>query len=309
MNKVKFLVFSDLHLGDHYAHNTTEHLDDILKRAKENEVDFIIHCGDFGLFKSYPEELNKYNNFEIPTYHVIGNHDTYVPLEEAMQEFQMANPYYFFDRNGFRFIALDSNGMRIDGEDILFSNGNNRGKSDYFPFLTQEQLDWMEQTILESPYPVVVFSHHSLSCDDYGKGGGLKNREDILEMFQRVKAQGKSVLMALSGHYHVDHLRILEHTCYFEVNSATMFYNPEEHELFPQEYIDAHPGSRHCAIYDDALSAIVTITDDGTIEIDGVESSFFMGVSRMEIAGMDYFNEYGKKVTSSIKSEKLILPL
>ena len=55
MNKVKFSVFSDLHLSrglhEGYEHfwlgDCEERLDAILARAKREEVDFIIHCGDF----------------------------------------------------------------------------------------------------------------------------------------------------------------------------------------------------------------------------------------------------------------------
>ena len=73
--------------------------------------------------------------------------------------------------------------------------------------------------------------------------------------------------------------------------------------------MQAHKGAKYCAIYNDALSAVVTLSDDGTIEIEGAESSFFMGVSRKEIVGVPYYAGFCKEITPSIKSEKLILPL
>ena len=46
MNKVKFLVFSDMHMSNYWVPNPKERLSAILDRAKENNVDFVIHCGD-----------------------------------------------------------------------------------------------------------------------------------------------------------------------------------------------------------------------------------------------------------------------
>ena len=85
-----------------------ERLDAILARAKRENVDFIIHCGDF-CHNPHAETvaLEKYNNFEIPTYHVLGNHDMdKLSLEETVAAYGMPAEYYYFDKNGFRFIKV-----------------------------------------------------------------------------------------------------------------------------------------------------------------------------------------------------------
>ena len=97
--KVKFGVFADLHVD--IMHDTQERLEKFLDACRKENVDFIIQLGDF----CYPDEDRKvvckpelmppniklaisvptyadknaiigmFNNFEKPSYHVLGNHE------------------------------------------------------------------------------------------------------------------------------------------------------------------------------------------------------------------------------------------
>ena len=61
--KIKFSVFADLHYKYMMYAPTVEDLDKILKRANENNVDFVIHCGDFcNDYIGSPELWNTYLN-------------------------------------------------------------------------------------------------------------------------------------------------------------------------------------------------------------------------------------------------------
>jgi DNA repair exonuclease SbcCD nuclease subunit len=75
---LKFLAFTDFHYEKMRFSTTVEDLTEIVNRANENNVDFLIHAGDFcGDFKNSPEIINEYlkNSYNLPCYGVIGNHD------------------------------------------------------------------------------------------------------------------------------------------------------------------------------------------------------------------------------------------
>ena len=310
MQKVRFSVFADLHIHEHWAPDIIGRLYKILDRAKRENVDFVIHCGDFCSPPLYPEALDIYNNFEIPTYHTLGNHDfDRAAHDVVVKAFGMPNNYYYFDKNGFRFIVLDENYCRIDGEDVPYAAGNYFKHGDCRDYISAEQIAWLDETVMSSPYPMVVFSHGSLQREDV-HGGAVRNREDVQNIFRKAHKNGKRILMCINGHYHVDYMRIYEHVCYFDVNSATMYTlcgKHEPHNLFGEEFHKKHPGSAHLLIYNDPIHAIVTLSEDGTIEIEGMESSFYKGVSK-EMVTEGSCHE-AVKITPRVLSERIILPM
>ena len=308
MNKVKFSVFADLHNDERWTSDGDERLDFILERAKKENCDFIVELGDFVHYPDKKKEfVDRYNNFEIPTYHVLGNHDSdNLSLEDTVKCYNMPHEYYYFDKNGFRFIALNSNYYRYEGEDIPYQKGNYYKFREYRDYISQEQLNWLEDVVMSSPYPMVIMSHGSLSLEDKN-ADALKNREDVQNIIRKAHNNNKRILMCLNGHFHVDYMRIYEHVCYFDVNSACMYWTPTEHHLFPDEFHKAHEGAKKIAIYNDPIHAIITLTDDGTIEIEGMKSSFFYGVTKEMIEGTDCYS--CRKSTPNVMSEKIKLPI
>ena len=325
MNKVKFSVFGDMHFsGGMFADrrgiqddaappwccgDCDERLDFIFDRAKKENVDFIIHCGDFTHNpRGDKEAVEKYNNFEIPTYHVIGNHEAQIiKLEEVVEIYKMPAEYYYFDKNGFRFVALNANYLRVDGEDIAYSEGNYGRLGGARNYLSRKQIAWFEEVVMSSPYPVVVFGHADMSRD-YEKEDAWKDREEFRDVIRKAHKNKKRVLMYIGGHMHVDGLNIKEHVCYFNINSPTMYWMPAEHSFFPKEFHEKYPGAENCLIYNDPVHAVITLSEDGTIEIDGMESSFFCGVDYKMVMGRECHTS-GVKITPNVLSEKLSLPI
>lgn len=316
MNEVKFSVFADLHLchgmdpgyDEFWYPGGDERLDAILARAKRENVDFIIHCGDF-CHNPHAETvaLEKYNNFEIPTYHVLGNHDMdKLSLEETVAAYGMPAEYYYFDKNGFRFIVLNENYFRYEDEDIPYSKGNYYKFGPYRDVISRPQVAWLEETVMSSPYPMVIFSHGSLMLEDE-KHAAVKNREEVQDIFRRAHAAGKRVLMCLNGHLHIDYLRIYEHVCYLDVNSASMYWLTPPHHLFPEEFHAKHYGAQSLLIYNDPVHAVITLSEDGRISIDGMKSSFFHGVDGKAAIGTDCWDT--RRITPNVLSEKLWLPM
>ena len=124
---VKFGVFTDLHIP--LIHDTVERLSVFLVDCRKEDVDFIIHLGDF----AYPEDpvfplckdyshnekvIPMFNDFEKPSFHVIGNHDCDTANKEEILAFwgQTHKPYYSYDMNGYHFVVLDCNYLKIYGE-------------------------------------------------------------------------------------------------------------------------------------------------------------------------------------------------
>ncbi len=75
---MKFTMFSDFHHHpQRFMRGTFEDLDVILKASEQADVDFIIHAGDLTFGPSnHLDFVKKYNEFHIPTYNCLGNHDT-----------------------------------------------------------------------------------------------------------------------------------------------------------------------------------------------------------------------------------------
>lgn len=306
VNTVKFSVFSDLHASETFVPDGEQRLDAILERAKQEQVDFVIHCGDFCM-DPHSALVNKYNSFSIPTYHVLGNHDSdQYPLEEVVAGWGMPGEYYYFDKNGFRFIVLNSNYYRYEDRDVAYSLGNYYKFGPYRDYVSREQVAWLEETVMASPYPMVLLSHNNLALDDK-QGDALKNREEVQAVIRKAHENGKRILLCINGHFHVDYMRIYEHVCYLDMNSATMYWMPTQHHLFPEEYHEAHPGARNIAIYNDPVHAVITLSDDGTIDIAGMKSSYFCGVGPLEVQGKDCCKAV--KITPHVMSEKLQLPM
>lgn len=144
MRTIKFSLFSDLH---HYPgvfrSQTPEHLWQIQRRAEEEKVDFIIHCGDL---THAPHEcqdfVGMYNDFHIPSYHCLGNHDTDgTPLEQTLRLYHMPDGHYYFDQNGFRMIVADPNYYFHGGEYIHYDMGNYYPYGPYRDFMPPDQID------------------------------------------------------------------------------------------------------------------------------------------------------------------------
>ena len=130
-DKIKFSVFADLHYKYRMYTASVEDLETILERANSNDVDFVIHCGDFcNDYIGSPELYNTYlnNKYGLKVYGIYGNHE----LESANNSMEYVTPkltnddnviwgtddqkigdgnigYYYFDKNGFRIICVDTN--------------------------------------------------------------------------------------------------------------------------------------------------------------------------------------------------------
>lgn len=307
MNEVKICVFADLHDADGYYNNAPERLEKILQHAREEQVDLVLHCGDLCHGPTLkPELMQQCDAFPLPLLHSIGNHEcdgsTY---EQVLAAYHMPKGYYYRDVHGYRFIAFDADQMLHHGKLIHYEmknywhipDGGLRDETTVMDVLGDEQIAWLEQTIMDSPFPCVLFGHHSfVRLKDALRP---EEREKVQAMMRRVNADKQRVQLVMCGHYHVDYLNIVDNVPYFEVNSASNYYIGPTHDRYPAEILEQHPNARHTLIHNDPVHAIVTLREDGTVHIRGMKSSYFCGVT-MESLGLPLGDPDGRLITPDV---------
>jgi 3',5'-cyclic AMP phosphodiesterase CpdA len=166
------------------------------------------------------------NECGIPVEHCIGNHDVWGldkaksdPLYGkgyALEMMKISSRYKAFDRNGWRFIILDSTQPRED-------------ESWYIAKLDEEQEDWLRDQLYRTPAsnPVLIMSHIPiLAACVFFDGDNLKNGNwqvpgswmhadsaNLVRLFNKYP----NVKACISGHIH-----LLDHV---EYNNVHYFCN------------------------------------------------------------------------------------
>ena len=309
---LKVCVFSDLHFTPGvYTNDTPEFLERILARAEAEKCDMVIHAGDMVqnvAEKPVQDLVRRYNDFRLPCYHVIGNHEQDGTSHEAVLDaYRLERGYYSFDRGGFRFIILDPNYFCNEpGKYIHHSRGNyfHRSIISTINWIPPEQLEWLKATVDSSPHPCVVLAHQSFERGPHG--AMVMNSAEVRAVFTEANARHPGrVRLVINGHLHVDNLRILDNIAYWDVASANMYYWGPRQYAYPKEYLAKHAGAPYTLGsaedtlgWNDPLSGILTLYPNGRIRIDGSSSDWMFGIT----PSMANFPDYDK-------SDRLIQPV
>jgi len=310
---LKVCVFSDLHYRPGAWTNTenTSFLEKILARAERERCDMVIHCGDLmhGVRSAEQKALLKlYNDFKIPGYHILGNHDQDEnPYRETCDAYRMPDGHYSFDKSGFRFVIADPNYFCNEPGKFIHHDCANyfkRAKGSTINWIPPEQLEWMRSVIVGSPYPCVVLSHQSF---ERGNGRPVMNKNEVQAIFNEANAKKPgTVRLVMNGHLHTDHLRILDNILYWDVNSANYHYYKKVHDKYPAEYLKTHRRAGNNIGWKEPLSAILTLWPNGRIKIDGAKSDYLFGVSPKD-AGYLVCDEDGRETLPLIQSADMTL--
>ena len=314
--EIKFAAMADIHLD--IMHDGQKRLDAFLEAARREDVDFIIHLGDFAYpndtsnsicpLETMPENvrvayenpspvdkesvLKAYNAFEKPAYHTMGNHDfDFLTPEQAIAMYGIPNGYYSFHMGGWHFIVLDGNYYKDDnGNFVHYDRGG------YFyhdlPYLNDEQLEWLRCELAKNiDEPVVMFSHQPL----FKYVGCIKNLPDFKAVINEAKANGKKIRMCINGHLHADDLDEIDDTLYYNLNSISNYWVGEEYEHahYGKKTEEKFPCLKWTIPYTKPVYAIITMNDEG-ISVKGAKSTFVR-------PGPKALN-YPTKLSPSIKS-------
>lgn len=141
--RLRFGLVTDIHFAHRNVHGTRYYEQSITKLSEAIDVfnrrklDFMIELGDLkdmgdtperGQTLSFLDEIEaKFQTFDGPVYHVLGNHDMdSISKSEFLAHTSnygsvKGKPYYSFVRNQIKFIVLDGN-CNEDGSD--YDSGN-----------------------------------------------------------------------------------------------------------------------------------------------------------------------------------------
>ena len=210
--------------------------------------------------------------------------------------------YYYVDIKNFRIICTDTNySFNKEGfweHNTVNSYGPRQGNL-YGNSLGTKQLNWLEKVLIDSAHQgkkCIVISHDSYS-------GKFRSTSPDAEHVRRLFACANSikkgtVLMAINGHIHTNNAEIVNNVFYLDMNttrnswwqlkgsehySAEHTYNFTEFEdgkaikTYARSYAQDTMG-KNTWCTKDALNAIVTVTEDGEITVEGMESEYVYGI-------------------------------
>ncbi len=321
--KLKFSLFADFHYKKGMYAVTLEDLTAILNRAEKEEVEAILHAGDFSNDYNGSKEVIEpllNNKMGVTVCGVYGNHElecgnTMSDVTKFLTNDKNAVwgtkdgkigdgsiAYYYTDIKNFRIICTDSNySFNKEGfwEHNRTGSWGSPSENIFGNSLGTEQLNWLEKVLIKSAQEgkkCIVISHDSYS----GKFRSTSpDAEYIRRLFARVNAmKSGTVLMAINGHIHTNNAEIIDNVFYLDMNTTRNSWwqlkgsehYGEEHTYSFTEYengkaiktYDRSYGedrmSKNTWYTKDPLSAIVTISEDGEITIDGTESEYVYGI-------------------------------
>lgn len=287
---IRFLVFSDLHYDT--VKDGDERIGKIIKKVKENQLDFCISLGDFCEPVLENERLvSAFLQTKVPIYYTIGNHETdRHHLDEILVFYDMKSPFYSFELENYKFIVLNTCFYSNDGVEEAFYENNYKVKGSIYPILPQEQLNWLREE-LNDHKKHIVFSHHSFS-NEFAKRG-VQNRDTIQNMFS-----AKNVLLCMNGHDHGDAVIEKNGTTYYTVNSSSNVWigsQIDSSETLKEKY--GHLNG--ILTYKEPFAVIVEI-DDSKIKINGVEGEY-QSVTPEDI-GLDNYQWNGVSILPKASS-------
>lgn len=299
---LKFLVFADFHYRKRMYAVKVEHLQQIMDRAKAENVDFVIHAGDFSNgYRESPEIVRPFlqNAYDLPVYGIYGNHE----LEHKDDDMQVVSPllcnrpvtwggedvgYWYTDINGIRVIGLDTNYSYSEERDAWEHSQSHRSPEGNIAVnsLGIQQLTWLDGVLADTSarrMKAVVFSHAAMTelweCSP--------DAVAVQALFAKYPG---TVLLAVNGHLHTDHFAVQDNVAYFDVNAAI---NGDWWPMKEHHYTEAHTfdfenydeegkliGTEKMLLrdmkqglntwfFESPLSAVVTVEENGRIAIDG----------------------------------------
>ena len=323
MQKLTFTIFSDFHYKKGMYASTVTHMNEITRRAKDSGSEFLIHCGDFcNDYIRSPELTRAYreNPYGIPALGIYGNHE----LESMENSMAAVTPllcgtdviwgtedgkigdgsvaYYHRDFGKFRVIGLDSNySLSADGEwqhNTTCSYGPPRGNKPY-NCLGPVQFAWLEHLLTdaaEKGLHCMLFSH-ACYCTLWHHDSDTEAMQALIAKYNALRPG--TVIAAINGHYHTNHIAVIENVLYFDVNTTIngewipekIPHYTEEHTFEYTDYDEAGNAVRtyqrpytelwmapNTWFFKDPLSAVITVSEDGTFEIVGSKTEWHYGI-------------------------------
>lgn len=222
--------------------------------------------------------------------------------------------YYYFDKDNFRIINIDTSYSFChetnEWEHIRPGGWDCHQGNSYWEAIGPAQLEWLEKVLkdaAEKRLSCITVSHCGFfKLPDWYRYATSADSEKILKLFDEVnKIQPKTVVMCISGHNHTNHTTIHNNILFVDINSVIgspwliHVNGPHHSEEDTFNYIDFdNEGNikgryqkpynsltfcEHIYYYSNPISAIVTISSDGEITIEGQETTWAYNIIPEEI--------------------------
>ena len=315
---VRFTAFSDFHYKKGTNLTTIKDFNIIVNRAKNFGADFIVCAGDFcSDYIRSKELIYAVKNLKIPFYNAFGNHEienqnntlefvvNLLTNDENNVVYNGQKSYYYFDKNGVRFVFTDTNfSFNLDGEYWEHNRTASVGAPKdnlYENSLGDKQLNWLKEVLLDGGkkgLKIIVISHASFNQNWKFHSPSAKA---VKEIFNQVNsAYNGTVIMAINGHRHLDRSEVVDNVIYLEINTTLNgfwkvkdSYHYQDNHVFLYENYDEN-GSLVCTeekkinslvegkntyFFDTPLSADIIIYDNGNVSVKGVEGKWLYDIS------------------------------
>lgn len=175
-----FIHASDVHVPVRASADTVRRIRETC--GEKSKPAFVIVTGDlteFGGSGDWQKYVDLWKDFEVPVYHVLGNHDaTWHSLNYQFRR-KYGAPYYAFEAKGCKFICLESSTVQ-----------------DPRPSFGVEELEWLKGELAKTrpTTPLFLAFHHPLTTDEFASP---YDWERVLEL-----VADHNVALFLVGHHH-----------------------------------------------------------------------------------------------------------
>lgn len=294
---IKFGACADIH-QDFYP-GVPDRLSEFVDDMTDKNADFIIQLGDF--CRPEPENqiiMDIFNRFPHTKLHVLGNHDSEkrFPREEVVKFWGAIGKYYSLNLNDYHIVVLDGNETN--------PNPSRNCALSYERYISDEQLQWLEEDINSTSLYTLVFSHQSLDLDS-----GVENSAKVRAVLDRCNQRTgfQKILMVISGHHHLDYHNVINGINYIQVNSMCYHWQGDQfaESPFSKEINDKYPLLPKMSHYKDSLYAFFEISETGVLKMKGKKSDF-LGKSPQELGMPEFHHTY--RVVPYISDREIQLP-
>lgn len=235
---IRFGMLSDVHYADRepaenrYYRQSLAKVQECMEVMNARKVDFVIELGDFKDQDVIPHEARTltyvsdiesiFQQFNGPTYHVLGNHDMdSISKEQFLTRIEntgiaSSESYYSFNQKGFHFIVLDGN---FTSKSLSYDRGNFTWDDALIP---DHELNWLKKDLALNQLPVIVFIHQLLD-DSKSKAHSVQNAAEVRQVLEH---SGR-VLCVFQGHVHAEQYRLINNIHYYSIQAVTDHEGPE----------------------------------------------------------------------------------
>lgn len=228
---LRFGMITDVHYADRepggtrFYRQSLSKVKEAIDKMNAEKLDFAIELGDFKDQDEKPDESRTlkylsdiesvFQQFNGPTYHVLGNHDTDgISKQQFLERVENTGiskdkSYYSFTLKGVHFIVLDGNFTK-DGKP--YDHGNFSWNDAFIP---NEEVTWLKDDLKANESPVVVFVHQMLE-ESKGKNYAVANAPEVRSILE----QSGKVRCVFEGHVHEEIYRQINGIHYYSLNAV-----------------------------------------------------------------------------------------